>query len=445
MRALACYGKALKPARNYPEALGNYFYLRLNACDWRDYATLRDTIITGVASGNKGYSVLPFIAVSDSAQLQLCCARVHVSHNHPAAPTPLVTASRRQRDKIKIAYLSGDLREHAVSYLAAGLFAMHDRHRFEVSAISLAPCPDNEIGHRLRHSFDTFIEVQQLTDRKIAVRIRDLGIDILIDLMGFTRSCRPNILAFRPAPIQVNYLGFLATMGATYIDYIIADDYVIPSGSRDGYQEKAVSLPDCFQVNDSQRFLPGGNPARTLYGLPESCFVFCCFNNSNKITPPVFDCWMRLMKAHTDSVFWLIANDERSRANLRKEAEQRGVNPARLVFAERMPYHAHLQLTCSGEAFASRMAGSLLRACGLNQLITHTMADYETLALRLANNPDELRNIRDTLVAQRTTGSLFNTQRFCRHLESAFITMIDTLEQGKPPKSFSVAAETESG
>ena len=469
-RAIASYRRALQLQQRFPEALGNYCYLVLDRADWRHYESLRAAVINGVSAGHRGFPVLPFLAVTDAAELQLRCAQTHVTANHPPVATAPALPARHGGSRITVAYLSADLRDHAVSYLAGGLFALHDRQRFNVIAISLAKAADSDLGRRVRGSFDQFIEVHDKDDHAVATLIRQLGVDILVDLMGFTRQCRPNILAHRPAPVQINYLGFPATMGAPYIDYILADDYLIPPRWRGCYAEQVVCLPDCFQVNDAQRFRPDSQPTRAEHGLPATGFVFCCFNNTYKINPPVFDCWMRLLQHVAGSVLWLVATDDDVQAALRAEAGRRNVDPQRLVFAPRVPYHAHLLrlqladlfldtfpfnagttasdalwvgvpiVTCSGEAMASRMAGSLLQACDLAELITDNLPDYESLAARLATDAAWLQRCRATLAEQRQQGPLFDTARFCRHLETAYITMVDRHRQQLPAAGFDVAA-----
>lgn len=467
-QALSCYEKALQLQQDYPEAYSNRFYLHLNRCDWSNHATRRATIVTAVTARTKGYGTLPFLAVSDSALLQQRCAQTHVRHNHPAVKTPLATGGPYSHRKIRLVYMSADFRDHAASYLMAGLFAAHDREKFDVIALSLSAATNTELAQRVKNGFDRFIDVSGRTDTETAQLIRELETDILVDLMGFTQGCRPNVLARRPAPIQINYLGFPATMGTDYMDYIIADPYLIPPHLQGHYSEKVAWLPDCFQVNDAQRFRPNHKPERAHHNLPASGFVFCCFNNSYKISPLMFDCWMRLLAKVPGSVLWLIANDQKVQRALRNEAGKRHIAPERLIFAGRIPYADYLTrfqladlfldtfpfnagttasdalwagvpvLTCSGEAFASRMAGSLLTAIGLPELITTSMKTYEELACKLAADPALLSLYRDRLAAHRSTHALFDTKRFCKNFEAALTAMMATHQQGKPAGSFAV-------
>jgi predicted O-linked N-acetylglucosamine transferase (SPINDLY family) len=298
--------------------------------------------------------------------------------------------------------------------------------------------------------------------------LRKLEIDIAVDLMGSTQDSRAEIFAMRPAPIQVNYLGYPGTMGAVYMDYIIADRFVIPEDQQACYEEKVVYLPDTFQVNDAQRRISKRIHTRAEFGLPEQGFVFCSFNNSYKINPSFFDVWMRLLHKVDGSVLWLVGGKGAVETNLRREAAARGINLARLIFAPRLKYPEHLArygladlfldtlpfnagttasdalwgglpvLTCSGRAFAARMAGSLLRAIGLGELITHTMEEYEALALKLAQNEKMLFEIKEKLKRNRETYPLFDTDRFRRHIEAAYVTMWERYQRGELPVSFKV-------
>jgi predicted O-linked N-acetylglucosamine transferase (SPINDLY family) len=321
---------------------------------------------------------------------------------------------------------------------------------------------------RLTKAFDQFHDVRAASDRDVAMLIRDLQTDIAVDLMGFTRDARPGILSFRPAPIQVNFLGFPATMGADFMDYIIADRIVLPFDQHRFYPERIVHLPDCYQPNDSKRAIADRTGTRAEAKLPDEGFVFCCFNNNHKITSPLFEAWMRLLAAVPGSVLWLLRDNDGAQANLRRQTQSHGVAPARLVFADRMsldahlarhrladlcldtlPYNAHTTasdalwagvplLTCQGGTFTGRVAASLLHAVGLPELVTHSLADYEAAALRLATDASFLGAIRRKLRQNRRTHPLFDTDRFRRHIESAYTKMWDIRQRGEAPQSFSV-------
>jgi predicted O-linked N-acetylglucosamine transferase (SPINDLY family) len=357
-----------------------------------------------------------------------------------------------------------------MAYLTVGLFEQHDKSRFETTAISFGPDPGDQFRKRLENSFDRFLDVQTKNDRDLVLLLRELEIDIAVDLMGYTNNSRPAILALRPAPVQVNFLGYAGTMGADTIDYIIADRFIIPEACQSFYTENIVYLPDTYLPTDSTRSIGEHAPARGAAGLPESGFVFCCFNNNYKITPPIFDIWMRLLLEVEGSVLWLVEDNAAAVGNLRHEAEGRGVAPERLVFAPRvkledylarlrladvfldtLPYNAHTTasdalwaglpvVTCAGSSFAARVAGSLLNAVGLPELITGTLEDYEALALKLARDRDLLAHIKSKLARNRQSFPLFDTERFRRHIESAYQTMWERHQRGEPPASFAVAS-----
>jgi predicted O-linked N-acetylglucosamine transferase (SPINDLY family) len=326
------------------------------------------------------------------------------------------------------------------------------------------------MSERVMRAVTEFIDVESRSDAETAELMRELDIDIAVDLAGLTQGARLNILAQRAAPIQVSYLGFPGTTGTPFIDYIVADPIVIPPAAREHYSERVVDLPDCFQANDSMRRISDQTPARADVGLPESAFVFCVFHSSYKLNPRMFDVWMTLLRQVPGSVLWLVADNRSVIDNLRREAAHREVDPDRLVFAQRMPYPDHLArhrladlfldtfpfnggattsdalwtglpvVTLSGEAFASRMSASLLNAIGLPELATSSPAEYEALALRLAGNPEALGAIKARLARNRATHPLFDTKRFTRHMEAAYRQMWERWRSGEPPDSFSVRA-----
>jgi len=468
-QAVDCYRQALALRPDYPEAHGNMFYLLRQQCDWRDYALHTGTIVEDVAAGKSGHGPFAFLSVTDSAPAQLQCAESHAKQQRLSGLTPLWNGQHYRHEKIRVAYVSADFREHAAAYLTAGLFERHDKNRFTVVGVALAAADNSATGLRLRRAFCHYHDASQMSAQAIARLLHTLEIDIAVDLMGYTQHAKPAIFAYRPVPVQVNYLGFPATMGAACMDYLIADSYLIPEAYRDYYAEKPVYMPDCFQVNDADRFLPKTLPPRAECGLPESALVFCSFNNSYKITPEFFAVWMRLLAKRPDSVLWLVASNPAVPENLRREAAQHGIKPERLVFAPKLPYAEHLTrlqaadlfldtlpfnagttasdalwagvpvITCSGEAFAARMAGSLLHAVGLPELITHKLEDYENLALKLATTPELLADIRRKLAENRRTRPLFDTGRFCRHLEAAYFAMHQRAMQGKPPADINLS------
>ena len=366
--------------------------------------------------------------------------------------------------------MSADFRQHVIATVTAELFELHDRDRFEVLGISFGHDDQSGLRARLMKAFDRFHDVSNSSDREVAELLHEAEVDIAIDLMGYTEHSRPGILGHRPAAVQASYLGFPGTMGVDFIDYVLADRFVLPFDQQRFFAEKIVHLPDSYQPTDSKRRVSSANvPKRSEIGLPEDAFIFCCFNNSYKLSPPVFDVWMRLLQSVERSVLWLTVAGDLTRMNLRREAERRGVEADRLVVTDRvdhadylarqvladlfldtLPYNAHGTgsnalaaglpiLTCRGETFAGRVGASLLHAAGLPELVTDSLEEYEALAFKLAVDRDLLRSLRRKLEANRASCALFDTARLCRHVESAYQTMWDRYERGEPPISFSVA------
>jgi predicted O-linked N-acetylglucosamine transferase (SPINDLY family) len=451
-------------------ALGNLLYANALCCEWTELQTNCERVVRGVLNGERVTLPLAFLPISASAEAQRQCARSFVEDRYPRATMDLAGGRRYRHSRIRVAYVSADLREHAVSFLLAGVFERHDRERFEIIALSQRPPHRSAFGQRVSAAFDRFIDIGTLSDGDAAALVRELEVDISVDLSGFTVGNRTAVFARRPAPIQVGYLGFPGTLGADYIDYLIADHYLIPPGSEGHYSESIAYLPECFQANDDRRFVPPYCPSRCEVWLPHAGLVLCCFCNSYKINPELYDVWMRLLQALPGSVLWLIADNALIERNLRTEAWRRGVDPERVLFAPRLPYQEHLTrlqcadlfldtfpfnggatasdalwagvpvVTCSGQAFSSRMAGSLLHTIGLPELVTQSLQEYEDLALRLSTNPMQLAHVRTRVARNRASRPLFDTDRFCKHLESAYLTMWQRHEQGEPPASFAVPA-----
>ena len=454
-------------APNLPFALGMLVHASSMVFDWSHAPRAADAI-QATRDDKPLITPLALLAINDDAGLQLQCARGCVARTHPPAAEPIWRGERWHNQKIRIAYISGDLRDHALSYLMVGVFEQHDREKFEILGVSLREPLNNPFGARVLSAFDAFIDVKAQTDQQVAQLLYQMKVDIAVDLMGITRGHRTGIFGHRAAPVQVNYLGYPGTSGASYIDYILADSTVIPPEARRFYTESVVYMPDCFQANDDRRAIAEYRPDRREAGLAPGDFVFCSFNSSYKITPLLFDVWCRLLRAVPGSVLWLLGESGTAQRNLRREARLRGVDPQRLVFAARLPYEQHLArlgladlfldsfpfnagatasdalwaglpvLSCAGGAFAARMAASLLQAVGLPELITTDLQAYERLALELAASPERLEILRARLATNRTTYPLFDTVRFCRHLESAYATMHERHLRGAPPDHFSV-------
>ena len=448
--ALAAYANALAFKPNLAGVEGIRLHTKMLYCYWADFDRECAHLLESIRAGHPNSQPFEFLAIASSPADQLKCSALWTSTKYPQVARPYWQGTRYNHERIRIGYLSGDFRQHVVSTLVVGMFECHDRSRFDVHAISFGPDDNSPIRQRLQTSVDHFIDVFGEGDDSIAARIRSMEIDILVDLMGFTSDARPGILARRPSPAQVSFLGFLGTMGAPFIDYIIADRTVIPENQEDCYAEKIVYLPHCFQPTDRRREIGDKTFTRAELGLPETGFVFCSFNNSYKITPRVFDSWMRILNAIDDAVLWLFAEDPTAQANLKKEAAARGIGEKRLIFAPRVtlaehqarvrsadlfldtwPYNAGATasdtlwagvplLTLLGETFVGRMAASVLQAVGLPELVATTQDAYETCAIDLAKNPGKLLAIGQKLTENRLTTSLFDTKLYTKHIEAAY-------------------------
>ena len=465
--ALACYERAIQIAPERDFLYEDRLSTKMSISDWTDFDAQIAEIASRIEGGKKAaipFSVLNF---NDSPALQRKAAVIHAG-NFPADPSLGAIAKYTQKDRIRIGYFSKDFHNHATSFLAAGLFERHDRSRFEVIAFSFGPEKNDEMRARLLSAFDKFIDVRDNSDVEIARLAREMEVDIAVDLQGYQTEHRTGIFACRAAPVQVNYLAYPGTMGAEYIDYIVADRVLIPPESRQYYAEKIAYLPHSYQVNDRQRAISGRPFTRAEFGLPQSGFVFCCFNHGYKITRETFDDWMRILREVTGSVLWLLEANPIAVRNLRQEAENRGVSADRLIFArfmtlpehlarhrladlflDTLPYNAHTTasdalwaglpvLTCAGDSFASRVAASLLNAIRLPELIARSREDYVQLAIDFARHPERLAEIKQRLADHRLTTPLFDTQLFTTHLEAAYTAMIERYQADLPPDHLSV-------
>ena len=426
--------------------------------------------VAGLKLGRRTIQPFDCKAIATSEEDNLQAARLWMADECPASPQPLWRGERYEHDRIRVAYLSTDLRAHAVGFLIVGALEHHDKSRFETTGISLGPDDKSETRARIEAAFDRFIDVREKSDNEVAALLREMEIDIAVDLNGFTGDPRTRILARRPAPIQVNYLGYPGTMGADYIDYIIADPIVI-TPNEEPYLQREDRL-SARQLSGERFETTHGSkrvPSRAEAGLPETGFVFSSFNNTYKISPEMFSVWMRLLSGVEGSVLWLLEDNVFAAENLRREAAARGVNPDRLIFAPRttpdnhlarttladlfldtLPYNAHTTasdalwvglpvITTPGTTFPGRVAASLLTAIGLPELIAPSLADYERLALTLARDPAALAALKAKLVSHRASFPLFDTKRFTRNLEAALSQMWERHRQGLPPQTFAVA------
>ncbi len=467
--AAAGYRQVLEKDPDYEYARGSLLFCLQSCCDWTsrddDLRKLQNDLKAGRAA------LAPFASLAllrDPADMQ-AVARRFVTKQYPLQE-PVRRSTASSHGRIRVAYLSANFNDHAVARLIAGVFECHDKSKFETAGISFGSAK-GEMHARISRAFDHFLDVRTKSDRDVVQLIADMEVDIAVDLMGFTEDCRPGVLAFRPAPIQVNYLGFPGTMGADYIDYIIADRFVLKDGHQRYFAEQVVYLPGCYLPNDAGRRMTQ-RPTRGQAGLPETGFVFCSFNQTYKFTPDLFDIWMRLLRATEGSVLWLPMCATAAMQNLKCEAEARGVAAQRLVFApftatvedhlarlqladlflDTLPYNSHTStcdalfagvplVTCPGDIFAGRVAASALTAHGVPELIAESLAGYEELALSIAREPQKAAALKAKIARHRGTHALFDTARLTRHLERAYTGMWQRHERGEPPQGFSVEPE----
>ena len=468
--ALAGFEETIAARPDHPYALERAASCVLQLCDWTRRVRYQRALAEDIRANRSIVSPFTMLGYTDDPALQLKCGRQYGAATAPAESLLARKGSRRP-GKMRIAYLSADFQEHAIPYLFAELFERHDRSRFETYGFSFGRDDGGTMRKRLAAAFDRFEDCRLASDDEVARRLGALDIDIAVDLMGYTSESRFAILARRPAPVQVAYVGFAATTGAPCIDYILLDRIVAPEGSDAFFSEKIVRLPDCYLPSDTKLKIGERAPTREEAGLPPVGFVFACFNNAWKITPDVFDIWMRLLGEVEGSVLWLLPSNAAAEVNLRAEAAKRGVAPDRIVFAPRvapedhlarhrladlfldtLPYNAHTTardalwtglplVTLPGEAFASRVAASALSAVGLPELIARDAAEYEALALKLSMEPALLAAFRARLAANRITAPLFDSQRHTRAVEAAFARMIERHERGEAPARFDVTVD----
>lgn len=453
--ALADTERLARLAPERPGVAGDLLHMRLYAGDWRDFAAQKAALDAGVRAGRPVADPFIYQGLSDNPADLLACAKIHAAAKYPAQ-TPLhapVCKEGRKGGRIRIGYVSGEFRTQATAHLTAGLYEHHDRARFEVIAFDNSRREESPMRARLQGGFDRMIDITALSDAEAAARIAAEGIDILVNLNGYFGRLRMGVFAHRPAPVQVNYLGFPGTLGAPYMDYILADAVVIPPGEEAFYTETVMRLPHSYQINDDRRgLLPA--PSRAGLGLPQDAFVFCHFNYSYKILPDMFASWMRILAAVPGSVLWLLKTDDLFEQNLRAAARAPGVDADRLIFAAQLPVEQHVArlaagdlfldslpygahttgsdalwaglplLTCRGRSFAGRVGASLLTALELPELIAEDMASYEAMAVALARDPARLAGLRARLTANRSTAPLFDTAASTRAIEAAYETMM---------------------
>lgn len=452
--ALDYLTRSLALEAQQPDVIHHWVYLREKQCAWPVYAA-----INGVSPElmRQSTSALAMLSLSDDPQAQLAAARHYVEHKLKKNLPRLAPTTRYGHDKIRIGYCSSDFCLHPVAMLTAELFELHDRAQFEVYGYCWTQQGHSPLRQRIIDAMDHFERIESLTDEAAAKLIREHEIDILVDLHGQTLGARADLLSYRPAPIQITYLGLPATTGLPSIDYVIADRFLIPEEYAHFYSEKPLYMPDVYQVSDRQRKINPA-PSRESCNLPAEGFVFCSFNNNYKYTPELFEAWMNILRRVPDSVLWLLADNPWSEINLRNHAKNFGIDPNRLIFAGRVapedylaryavadlfldsfPFNAGTTandalwmglpvLTLTGRSFASRMAGALLTAAELPELITYNLLDYENKAVELAQAPDRCTELKAHLQKVRTDGVLFDTPRFARNLEQHFKRLVTELK-----------------
>lgn len=466
--ALAAFAKALAIDGDHPSALMNYYHLRRDMCAWEGIARIEEKILSETFRKGRRVPVFPIFNISDNAEDHLLCAqewakgikspvKERFTHIPPAADRPL-----------RIGYLSNDFCRHATARLIAELIERHDRNRFEIFGYCFSIDDGSEIHQRMIRAFDRFTRIAPMSYSEAAHCIHRDGIDILIDLKGYTTGARTEILAAKPAPVQINYLGYPGTMGASFIDYIIADPFIAPMNQQPYFTEKIIHLPGCYQPNDTKRAIASSVPSRAECGLPESGFVFCSFNGSYKITSEIFGVWMKILTQIPGSVLWLLESNGAMRGNLQRQAVALGVDPARLIFAPKLEHSQHLArhrhadlfldslpvnahtsasdalwtglpvLTCAGKTFVSRVCGSLLKSVGLDELIAYSLGDYERMAIDLARNPGRLAGLRERLMRDRHQASLFDIAHYTAAFEAALEHIAELHARGQQPRAFAV-------
>ena len=475
--AIASYKKALQLEPYSPEAYCQLFFLLKETCSWEELGNLGRELDAFVARSPYSETVdfeSPFVSVAtypqpdrNHAVARLWSANIagEVSSLNPGFS---FHERKRFKEKITVAYLSSDFHDHATAHLMLSLFGLHNRSEFEIFCYSYGPNDESIYRNKIRHDCDRFIDVRDQGYYEVARQIHEAMVDILVDLKGYTTGGRMQIPALRPAPIQVSYLGFPGTSGAEFIDYILTDRIVTPENQAPYYSEKFVYLPHCYQVNDHAQVIAEKKWTKPHFGLPEDSIIFCSFNQGYKIDQTMFDVWMNILDGVPDSVLWLLVKSKTAENNLKKRAEERGVHAGRLFFAERLPKQDHLArlaladlaldtriynghttssdsllagvpvIALQGSHFASRVSSSILTAIGLPELITKSLEEYETLAVRLALEPSELKAVREKIAVNRSKTPLFDTYRFVRNLEKGFKEMWEIFAAGRAPRHIEV-------
>ena len=461
------YLKALEVNPNGEYLLGRAHHQMMLNCDWTDYENITEKIFESILHGEKAAEPFGLQGIANSEAVLKRCAEIYTQDKYPILGD--ISHKKYDHTKIRLGYLCGEFRAQATSVLLTRVWELHDQEKFEIYAFDNGWSDHSDYRHRIENAFTGIYDISRMSDLETAKLIQSEEIDILVNLNGFFGLNRQGVFSYKPAPIQVNFLGFPGTLGTSYIDYIIADETVIPQSSLGYYSEKVVYLPDTYQANDDQRKVSQRQYSRVESGLPENGFVFCCFNNPYKITPNTFDVWAKILNKVEGSVLWLLANSEIVKRNLRKEGVARGISADRIIFAEsldlpehlarhdladlfldNLPYNAHTTasdalwagipiLTLVGNTFAGRVAASLLKAIDLPELIAGNQDEYEALAIELAKHPNKLASMKEKIGRNRLTTPLFDPQEFTKNLEKAYINMHDNYQAGLETEHISIS------
>lgn len=466
--AIACYAKALAARPEFTEAEAHMLHLHQHIGYWQGFETLAPACARLAAQAG---APPPFtmLAMVDDAEVQLRFSLKWAAERYGQAPLALPARPAARPERLRIGYFSADFHDHATLYLMTGLLREHDRSKFEIHAYSYGQIKSGTWRERVKNLVDHFFDIADQPADAVTALARSHRIDIAVDLKGYTTNTRGDLFQYRLAPIQINYLGYPGSIGADFVDYILADPVVIPDDQRPFYSESVIRLPHSYQPNDNTREIAATTTTRADFGLPETGFVFCCFNNSFKISPREFAIWMRLLGRIEGSVLWLLKANPWCESNLRREATARGIAPERLVFADRADHAQHLArhkhadlfvdtfnynahttasdalwaglpvVTKMGQQFAARVTASLLTAIGLPELITHTEAEYEALIGALATDPGRLSAIRVKLADDRRTHPLFDTRLYTRHFEAGLQQAYDLYFTGQNARDICVA------
>ncbi|QWE25215.1 tetratricopeptide repeat protein [Polynucleobacter sp. AP-Elch-400A-B2] len=468
--ALIHYQKAIAIDSNYDFLFGFYIQAKMKMCLWEEIS--EELLLFEKKLSENRWVTFPFIPLNlfDRPNLHQQVATAYVKKKYSNTYIPILPSSINNKKKIRIGYFSADFRIHPTSQLIVEILRSHDRSQFEVYGLSYGPENNDSTKQYISTVFDKFIEVASMSDEQIVQLSKDLGIDIAIDLCGHTQYARTGVFMTRCAPVQINYLVYPGTIGSNAVDYIMGDTTVIHEENQEFFSEKKIYLPRCYVTHDSKNIIPESKLSRRDFGLANNAFIFCCFNSPFKILPKTFDIWMRILKSVEGSMLWLLLDNPFAVSNLLKEAQFRGVDPSRLVFAKRMdldqhlarhrladlfldtlPYNAHTTandslwsglpvLTLIGQSFASRVAASLLKAIELPELICHTQAEYEIKAIELALNPQKLADLKRRLASNKSKTPLFDGPQITRNIESAYLRVYKRYQEGLVPEDVFVSA-----